>query len=66
MNTWPASNRRDLPNLKPSTKTLSLRMSESMLNELRPLANRRDVPDESLIKIFLQTRIDAELRRELV
>ncbi len=50
-------------NLKPSTKTISLRMSESMLNELRLLANRRDVPYQSLIKMFLQERIDAELQR---
>ena len=53
-------------NLKPSTKTISLRMSESMLNELRLLANRRDMPYQSLIKMFLQERIDAELGRELV
>ena len=39
-------------------------MSESMLNELRLLANRRDVPYQSLIKMFLQERIDQELRHE--
>ncbi len=54
------------PTLKPSTKTISLRMSESMLNELRLLANRRDGSGMSLSKMFLQERIDAELGRELV
>jgi hypothetical protein len=36
-------------------------MSESMLNELRLLANKRDVPYQSLIKVFLKERIDQEL-----
>ena len=52
--------------LKPSTKTISLRLPESMLNELRLLANKRDVPYQSLIKIVLQERIDQELRRRAV
>ncbi len=51
-----------LSRLKPSTKTISLRLPESMLNELRLLANKRDVPYQSLIKIMLQERIDQELR----
>lgn len=51
-----------LPRLKPSTRSISLRLPESMLNELRVLANKRDVPYQSLIKIFLQERIDQELR----
>ena len=63
---WSQAKPTVFPNLKPSTKTISLRMSESMLNELRLLANRRDVPYQSLIKMFLQERIDAELHRELV
>ena len=51
------------PALKPSTKTISIRLPESMLNELRLLANKRDVPYQSLIKIFLQERLDHELHR---
>jgi len=58
---WSKAERAIFPKLKPSTKTISLRMSESMLNELRLLANKRDVPYQSLIKIFLQERIDQEL-----
>lgn len=51
------------PNLKPSTKTMPLRTSESMLDELRLFANRRDVPHPSRIKLFHQARINQALRR---
>lgn len=47
--------------LKPSTKTISIRLPESMIEELKLLANKRDVPYQSLLKIFLSERIDAEL-----
>ncbi len=49
--------------LKPTTRSISLRLPLPMLNELRLLANKRDVPYQSLIKIFLKERIDEELRR---
>ncbi len=58
---WGRAERVVFPKLKPSTKTISLRMPESMLNQIRVLANKRDVPYQSLIKIFLQERIDNEL-----
>lgn len=51
------------PNLKPSTKTISLRMSESMLAEIKMLAHKWDVPYQSLIKLFLQQRLDQELEK---
>jgi predicted DNA binding CopG/RHH family protein len=50
------------PHLKPTTKSISLRLPESMLNQLRMLANKRDIPYQSLIKLFLKERIDQELR----
>jgi len=59
---WKRAKRRVLPNLKPSVKTISLRLPESMLEELKLLANRRDVPYQSLLKIFLSERIRKELR----
>lgn len=59
---WSQARSAIFPRLKPSTKTISLRLSESMLNDLRLLANKRDVPYQSLIKIILQERIDQELR----
>ncbi|MCP4370865.1 MAG: hypothetical protein GY797_22540 [Deltaproteobacteria bacterium] len=57
---WDQAERVAFPKLKPSTKTISLRMPESMLNQIRVLANKRDVPYQSLIKVFLQERIDNE------
>ena len=59
---WSKAERTVFPNLKPSTKTISLRMPVSMLNELRQLANKRDIPYQSLIKQFLRERIDQEYR----
>lgn len=63
---WSQAKPTVLAKLKPSTKTISLRLPESMLNELRLLANKRDVPYQSLIKIVLQERIDQELRQRAV
>ena len=51
------------PKLKPSTKTISLRIPETMLEELRTIANKRDVPYQSLIKVFLKEKINSELNR---
>ncbi len=59
---WSKARWAVFPNLKPSTRAISLRLPESMLNELRQLANQRDVPYQSLIKIFLRERIDQEYR----
>ncbi|MCA9898460.1 MAG: BrnA antitoxin family protein, partial [Anaerolineales bacterium] len=58
---WEKAERAVFPKLKPSTKTISLRMPESMLDEIRLLANKRDIPYQSLIKVFLRERIDSEL-----
>lgn len=60
---WNEAKETILPLLKPSTKTISLRLPELMLNELRLIANKRDVPYQSLIKIFLKERIDQELKQ---
>lgn len=51
-----------LPKLKPTTRTISLRISASMLDKIRLVANKRDIPYQSLIKSFLQERIDEELK----
>jgi predicted DNA binding CopG/RHH family protein len=52
--------------LRPSTKTISIRLPESMLNELRVMANKRDVPYQSLIKMLLQKCIDEDLRERKI
>ena len=58
---WKKAKKVVLPNLKPSVKTISLRLPESMLEEIKLLANKRDVPYQSLMKIFLSERIEKEL-----
>jgi len=60
---WKDARRVVLPSLQPSTKTISLRLPEHMLEELKVLANKRDVPYQSLLKMFLAERIEAEIRR---
>jgi predicted DNA binding CopG/RHH family protein len=61
---WSRARRVILPNLKPSLKTISLRLPEMMLAELKLLANKRDVPYQSLIKIFLAERLEEELKTQ--
>ena len=48
------------PNLKPSTETISLRLPAALLAELKALANKRDVPYQSLLKVFLAERVARE------
>jgi predicted DNA binding CopG/RHH family protein len=59
---WENAKRVVLPNLKPTQKTISLRLPAMMLAELKRLANKRDVPYQSLLKIFIAERLDEELR----
>jgi predicted DNA binding CopG/RHH family protein len=59
---WSDAEETILPKLKPSTRSISLRLPESMIEELKVLANKRDVPYQSLLKIFISEKIDAELR----
>lgn len=57
---WENSVRGSFPNLKPSTVTISLRLPRALLEELKTLANERDVPYQSLLKIFLAERVARE------
>ena len=59
---WTKAKRMVLSNLKPSVKTISLRLPESMLDGLKLIANKRDIPYQSLIKVFLAERIEQELK----
>jgi len=61
---WDRAASAIFPELKPTTRTISLRLPESMLNGLKLLANKRDMPYQSLIKVFLRERIDRELHGE--
>ena len=60
---WSKAQRVVFPNLKPSTKTISLRLPQTMLAELKLLANKRDIPYQSLLKVFLSDRIDQEINK---
>ncbi len=57
---WHKAAQPAFPSLKPSTKSISLRLPMSMLEELKALANKRDVPYQSLMKVFLAERIEQE------
>jgi predicted DNA binding CopG/RHH family protein len=59
---WDSAETKTLPKLKPTTRTISLRISESMLEKIRLVANKRDVPYQSLIKMFLKERLDEEFK----
>lgn len=63
---WKSAQRVLFPNLKPSTRAISLRLPESLLDALRQLANERDVPYQSLIKMILQERIEQDFKSRQV
>jgi hypothetical protein len=54
---WSAGKRMKLPQLRPSLKTISLRLPVSMIEDLKILANQRDVPYLSLLKVFPAERL---------
>lgn len=55
---WSKAKRAVLPNLKPTTKTISLRLPQHLLDSIKAAANARDVPYQSLIKVWLQEKVD--------
>jgi len=57
---WTKAKETILPNLKPSLKTISLRLPESMIHSLKMLANKNDIPYQSLIKVILKERLEKE------
>ncbi len=62
---WSRARRAAFPNLRPSTETISLRLPAGLLADLKILANRMDVPYQSLLKVYLAERVDRELRGDL-
>ena len=55
---WSKADTVSMPNLKPSTKTISLRLPETLLDRIKIEANKRDMPYQSLIKVWLMEDID--------
>jgi predicted DNA binding CopG/RHH family protein len=60
---WGSAQRRAFPNLRPTLRTISLRLPESMIGQLKVLANKRDIPYQSLLKQFLAERLQRELSK---
>jgi predicted DNA binding CopG/RHH family protein len=56
---WSKARKATFPNLKPSTKTISLRLPQHLLDSIKVAANARDVPYQSLIKVWLQEKLHA-------
>lgn len=57
---WSKAGGVSMPNLKPSTKTISLRLPETLLDRIKIEANKRDMPYQSLIKAWLMEDIDQD------
>ena len=60
---WSKDQRSSFPKLRPTLRTISLRLPESMLGQLKVLANKRDMPYQSLLKQFLAERLQRELSK---
>ena len=58
---WRTAERAVFPDLKPSLRTISVRLPVTMIARLKLLANQRDVPYQSLLKIFLAERLEREM-----
>jgi len=57
---WRGGKRAILTDLRPSVRAISIRLPQAMIDELKLIANRRDVPYQSLLKIFLAERLQQE------
>lgn len=60
---WSSAKATKLPKLRPTLRTISIRPPVSIIEDLKVLANKRDVPYQSLLKIFLAERLEKERRR---
>lgn len=59
---WTKAKMVIFPNLKPTTESISLRLPSFLLARIKQLANKKDVPYQSLMKMFLSEKVDQELR----
>jgi len=58
---WSKADKVIFPNLKPTTESISLRLPSFLLTRIKQLANEKDVPYQSLMKVFLSERVKKEL-----
>lgn len=59
---WSKAEQVIFPNLKPTTESISLRLPAFLLARIKQIANKRDVPYQSLMKVFLAERVEKELK----
>ena len=59
---WSKAKKVVFPNLKPSTESISLRLPSFLLARIKQLANKKDVPYQSLMKMFLSEKVDQEIK----
>jgi predicted DNA binding CopG/RHH family protein len=57
---WGKAKKAVFPNLKPSTKSISIRLPEALLNDIKVMANQKDVPYQTLMKVLLSERVREE------
>ncbi len=62
---WSQARRVVFPKLRPTTTPISMRLPETLLTELKRLANEQDVPYQSLMKVYLSERVALERRRRV-
>ncbi len=58
---WSKAKKALFPNLKPTYKSISLRLPVYMLDEIKLIANKKDVPYQSLMKVFLAEKVKEEM-----
>ena len=60
---WSKAKDITLSNLKPSVRSISIRLPEMMIEELKLLAHKRDIPYQSLMKIYISEKVEEELHK---
>ncbi len=60
---WSKAQRVIFPNLKPSTTAISIRLPDSLLAQIKQAANKRDIPYQSLIKVWLSEKVSQREER---
>jgi predicted DNA binding CopG/RHH family protein len=59
---WSGAKKTIFPNLKPTTESISLRLPVSLLARIKELANEKDVPYQSLMKVYLSNQVESEIK----
>jgi len=60
---WRKAKAVRLAELKPSTRSISIRLPESLIQDIKVLANKRDIPYQSLLKLYVAQKVEEELRQ---